>query len=105
MIKGEKDGVTYIENAAKEPHIVDVANLLNEAGAKIEGAGTDVIKITGVDKLSGGPTYSIIPDQIEAGTFMIAAAVTKGDVIIKNCIPKHLDSITAKLIEMGVNVD
>lgn len=98
-------GVTTIENAAKEPHIVDLANFLNAMGAKIKGAGTDVIKITGVNKLSGGPTYSIIPDQIEAGTFMIAAAVTKGDVTIKNCIPKHLDSITAKLIEMGINVD
>lgn len=98
-------GVTTIENAAKEPHIVDLANFLNAMGAKIKGAGTDVIKITGVEKLSGGPTYSIIPDQIEAGTFMIAAAVTKGDVTIKNCIPKHLDSITAKLIEMGITVD
>lgn len=98
-------GVTTIENAAKEPHIVDLANFLNAMGAKIKGAGTDVIKITGVEKLSGGPTYSIIPDQIEAGTFMIAAAVTKGDVIIKNCIPKHLDSISAKLIEMGITVD
>jgi len=99
------NGVTTIENAAKEPHIVDLANFLNAMGANIKGAGTDVIKITGVSKLSGGPIYSIIPDQIEAGTFMIAAAVTKGDVTIKNCIPKHLDSITAKLIEMGINVD
>lgn len=97
-------GVSILENAAKEPHIVDLANFLNAMGAKIRGAGTDTIKITGVEKLHGG-TYSIIPDQIEAGTFMIAAAATRGDVIIKNVIPRHLESITAKLIESGVIVE
>ena len=96
-------GLTVIENAAKEPHIVDLANFLNSMGADVRGAGTDVIKIRGVDHLSG-TTYSIIPDQIEAGTFMIAAAATGGDVLIKNVIPKHLESITAKLEEMGVNI-
>jgi len=98
------EGTTFIENAAKEPHIVDLANFLNAMGANIKGAGTDTIKIVGVKELPGNTTYSIIPDQIEAGTFMIAAAATNGDVLIKNCIPKHLDSITAKLIEMGINV-
>ncbi len=97
-------GQTVIENAAKEPHIVDVANFLNSMGANIKGAGTDVIKIRGVEELHGG-TYSVIPDQIEAGTFMIAAAATGGDVIIKNVIPKHLDSLSAKLMEMGVTVE
>lgn len=97
------EGITIIENAAKEPHVVDVANFLNAMGANVKGAGTDVIKIKGVEKLSGG-TYSVIPDQIEAGTFMIAAAATGGDVLVKNVIPKHLESITAKLIEMNVNV-
>ena len=97
-------GVSILENAAKEPHIVDLANFLNAMGAKIRGAGTDTIKITGVDKLHGG-TYSIIPDQIEAGTFMIAAAATRGDVTIKNVIPRHLESISAKLIESGVSVE
>lgn len=96
-------GLTVIENAAKEPHIVDLANFLNSMGADVRGAGTDVIKIRGVDHLSG-TTYSIIPDQIEAGTYMIAAAATGGDVLIKNVIPKHLESITAKLEEMGVNI-
>lgn len=96
-------GVTIIENAAKEPHIVDMANFLNAMGANVRGAGTDVIKITGVPSLTGG-TYSIIPDQIEAGTFMIAAAASGGDVLIKNVIPKHLESVTAKLIEMNVSV-
>ncbi len=99
------DGTTVIENAAKEPHVVDVANFLNTMGANIRGAGTDVIKITGVKELKGGTSYSIVPDQIEAGTFMMAAAVSKGDVIITNCITKHLDSISAKLIEMGINVE
>lgn len=94
-------GLTVIENAAKEPHIVDLANFLNSMGADIRGAGTDVIKIYGVPSLSG-TTYSIIPDQIEAGTYMVAAAATKGDVLVKNVIPKHLESITAKLEEMGV---
>ncbi len=98
------EGLTIIENAAKEPHIVDVANFLNCMGANIKGAGTDVIKIKGVEKLHGG-TYTVIPDQIEAGTFMIAAAATGGDVIIKNVIPKHLDSISAKLSEMGVEIE
>ncbi len=97
-------GKTIIENAAKEPHIVDLANFLNTFGADIKGAGTDVIKITGVDKLKSEETYSVVPDQIEAGTFMIAAAVSKGDVLIKNCIPKHMESLTAKLIEMGANI-
>jgi len=96
-------GITIIENVAKEPHVVDVANFLNAMGAKIKGAGTDVIKIFGVEKLHGG-TYSIIPDQIEAGTFMVAAAATGGDVLVKNVIPKHMDSISAKLIEIGAEV-
>ncbi len=99
------EGTTVIENAAKEPHIVDLANFLNTMGANIKGAGTDTIKITGVKSLPGNATYSIIPDQIEAGTFMIAAAATGGDVLIKNCIPKHLDSISAKLVEMGITVE
>lgn len=98
------DGLTVIENAAKEPHIVDVANFLNSMGANIKGAGTDTIKIKGVEELHGG-SYTVIPDQIEAGTFMVAAAATRGDVLIKNVIPKHLDSISAKLIEMGVTVE
>ena len=98
------DGKTTIENAAKEPHVVDVANFLNSMGANIKGAGTDLIRIKGVEKLHG-TTYSVIPDQIEAGTFMFASAVTKGDVIVKNVIPKHLESITAKLIEMGCEVE
>ncbi len=97
-------GQTVIENSAKEPHVVDVANFLNAMGANIRGAGTDVIKIKGVDHLNGGGTHSIIPDMIEAGTFMIAAAATKGDVSVKNIIPKHMESLTAKLIEMGVTV-
>ncbi len=98
------EGTTVIENAAKEPHVVDVANFLNIMGADIRGAGTDVIKITGVPELKGGTTYSIVPDQIEAGTYMIAAAASRGNVTITNCITKHLDSISAKLIEMGVSV-
>ena len=93
------EGETILENAAKEPHIVDVANFLNAMGANIKGAGTDVIRIKGVNRLHGC-TYSIIPDQIEAGTFMMAAA-TRGDIVIKDVIPKHLESITAKLLEMG----
>lgn len=97
------EGNTIIENAAKEPHVVDVANLLNCMGANIKGAGTDVIRIKGVDKLHGA-TYSIIPDQIEAATFMCAAAVTGGDVLIKNVIPKHLEAITAKLTQIGCEV-
>lgn len=98
------DGLTIIENAAKEPHIVDLANFLNNMGANIRGAGTDTIRIRGVKELHGG-TYAIIPDQIEAGTFMIAAAATHGDVTIKNVIPRHLEVISAKLIEAGVNVE
>lgn len=98
------DGVTILENCAKEPHIVDVANFLNTVGADIKGAGTDTIKITGVKKLKTQAEYTIVPDQIETGTFMIAAAVTKGDLVIKNCIPKHMESLTAKLREMGAIV-
>jgi len=98
------EGITVIENAAKEPHVVDVANFLNSMGAMVRGAGTDVIKIKGVQTLKGG-TYAIIPDQIEAGTFMIAAAATGGDVLIKNIIPKHLEAVTAKLAEMNVNIE
>ena len=97
-------GMTVIENAAKEPHIVDLANFLNSMGADIRGAGTDVIKIHGVARLRGG-SYSIIPDQIEAGTYMAAVAAAGGDVLIRNVIPKHLDCITAKLVEMGVDVE
>ena len=97
------EGKTVIENAAKEPHVVDVANFLNSMGANIKGAGTDTIRIKGVEKLHG-TTYSVIPDQIEAGTFMFAAACTKGDVTINNVIPKHLESISAKLVEMGCEV-
>ena len=98
------EGTTVIENTAKEPHIVDLANFLNSMGADITGAGTDVIKIRGVDKLTGGE-YSIIPDQIEAGTYMTAVAAAGGEVRICNIIPKHMECITAKLIEMGVEVD
>lgn len=97
------EGNTIIENAAKEPHVVDVANLLNCMGANIKGAGTDVIRVKGVAKLHGA-SYSIIPDQIEAATFMCAAAVTGGDVLIKNVIPKHLEAITAKLTQIGCEV-
>lgn len=97
-------GVTIIENAAREPHIVDLANFLNTCGAKISGAGTDTIKITGVEKMRGC-TYAIIPDMIEAGTFMIAAAVTGGKLNIRNVIPKHLESISAKMEEMGIAVE
>ena len=98
------NGKTIIENSAKEPHVVDVANMLNAMGADIKGAGTDVIRINGVRKLHGCE-YSIIPDQIEAGTFMIAAAATKGDILIKNVIPKHLEAISAKLEEIGAFVE
>ena len=99
------EGTTIIDNAAKEPHIVDVANFLNTMGADIRGAGTDVIKINGVKKLAGNGTYSIVPDQIEAGTFMLAAVASKGDILIKNCITKHLEAITAKILEIGGHVD
>ena len=98
------DGVTVIENAAKEPHIVDLANFLNSMGANIRGAGTDTIKIHGVEHLRGG-SYAIIPDQIEAGTYMAAVAAAGGQVLVKNIIPKHIDCITAKLVEMGVEVE
>lgn len=99
------EGLTVIENAAKEPHIVDIANFLNAMGADIKGAGTDVIRIRGVKELRCNVVHSIIPDQIEAGTFMIAAAATKGDVLVKNVIPKHMESLTAKLMEMNVKVE
>ena len=98
------EGQTTLENAAKEPHVVDVANFLNSMGANIKGAGTDVIRIKGVAKLHGSE-YSIIPDQIEAGTFMFAAAASRGNVLIKNVIPKHLEAFTAKLLEVGVKVE
>lgn len=95
------EGTTTIDNAAKEPHIVDVANFLNSMGADIRGAGTDVIKINGVKELSKEGTYSVVPDQIETGTFMLAAVASKGDILIKNCIPEHLDCVTAKILEIG----
>lgn len=97
-------GTTVIENAAKEPHVVDTANFLNMLGAKVKGAGTDVIRIEGVEKLHGAE-YTIIPDQIEAGTYMIASAITGGDICVKNIIPKHMDSLSAKLLEMGCDVE
>lgn len=99
------EGTTIIDNAAKEPHIVDVANFLNTMGADVRGAGTDVIKINGVKKLSGNISYSVVPDQIEAGTFMLAAVASRGDLIIKNCITKHLECISAKIIEMGAHAE
>ena len=99
------EGTTTIDNAAKEPHIVDVANFLNTMGADIRGAGTDIIKIHGVEKLTGNKSYSVVPDQIETGTFMLAAVATKGDITIKNCISKHLESVTAKILEIGANVE
>ena len=98
-------GTTIIEHAAKEPHIVDVANFLNSAGAKIIGAGTDTIKIIGVKSLKNNITYSVVPDQIEAGTFMLAAIASKGDITIKHCIPEHLDCLTSKILEIGGNVE
>lgn len=104
MAASMAQGRTIIENAAREPHVVDVANLLNCMGANIKGAGTDVIRIKGVEKLHG-TEYSIIPDQIEAGTFMFAAAATKGDIMVKNVIPKHLEATTAKLEEIGCEVE
>ena len=97
-------GMTVIENAAKEPHIVDLANYLNTMGANVSGAGTDTVKIRGVERLTGG-TYAIIPDQIEAGTYIAAAAITGGDVLVKNVIPKHMEGITIKLEEMGAEVE
>ena len=104
MVAALAEGQTIIENAAKEPHVVDLANFLNSMGANIKGAGTDVIRIKGVSHLHG-TDYAIIPDQIEAGTFMFAAAVTKGDVTVKNVIPKHLESSTAKLLEIGCEIE
>lgn len=104
MAAAMAEGKTTIENAAKEPHVVDLANFLNSMGADIKGAGTDVIRIKGVSRLHGSE-YTIIPDQIEAGTFMFAAAATKGDVTVKNVIPKHLESISAKLLEIGCEVE
>lgn len=98
------DGTTVIENAAKEPHIVDLANFLNSMGADVKGAGTDTIRITGVERLHGG-TYAIIPDQIEAGTYMAAVAAVGGQIRVRGIIPKHMDCITAKLQEMGVEVE
>lgn len=104
MAASMADGRTVIENAAKEPHVVDVANFLNSMGAKIKGAGTDVIRIQGVSKLHK-TTYTIVPDMIEAGTFMVAAAATKGDIMVKNVIPKHMEAVTAKLEEIGCEVE
>ena len=98
------EGTTIIENCAKEPHVVDTANFLNMMGANIKGAGTDIIRINGVEKLHGAE-YTIIPDQIEAGTYMIAAAIAGGDVTVRNIIPKHMDSLTAKLAEMGAVIE
>lgn len=99
------EGSTIIDNAAKEPHVVDVANFLNSLGADIRGAGTDLIKINGVKKLKDNITYSIVPDQIETGTFMLAAIATQGNLLIKNCIPEHMDSLTSKILEIGGNVE
>ncbi len=104
MAASRAEGRTIIENAAKEPHVVDAANFLNSMGADIRGAGTDVIRIKGVSSFHGC-TYSIVPDMIEAGTYMFAAAATKGDVVIKNVIPKHLEAVTAKLEEIGCEVE
>ena len=104
MAASRAEGRTIIENAAKEPHVVDVANFLNSMGANIRGAGTDVIRIEGVEKFHG-TTYMIVPDMIEAGTFMCAAAATRGDVMVKNVIPKHLEAVTAKLEEIGCEIE
>lgn len=103
MAAAMAEGLTIIENSAKEPHVVDVANFLNSMGANIKGAGTDIIRIRGVRRLHG-TEYAVIPDQIEAGTFMCAAAITRGDITVKNVIPKHLEAISAKLIEIGCEV-
>ena len=99
------EGTTTIDNAAKEPHIVDVANFLNSLGADIRGAGTDLIKVNGVKSLKCGSSYSVVPDQIEAGTFMLAAVASQGDIILKNCVSEHLDCLTAKIIEIGGHVE
>lgn len=98
-------GLTTLDNAAKEPHVVDLANFLNTVGADIRGAGTDQIKINGVEKLEGNYTYSIVPDQIETGTFMLAALASKGDITIKNCVPEHMEALTSKILEIGGNVE
>lgn len=98
-------GTTILDNVAKEPHIVDVANFLNSAGADIRGAGTDTIKINGVDKLHSECNYSVVPDQIETGTFMLAAIASRGDILIKNCISEHMDSLSAKILEMGGTIE
>lgn len=99
------EGTTVLNNVAKEPHIVDLANFLTTVGADIRGAGTDTIKINGVPELTGNHTYSIVPDQIETGTFMVAALASKGDILIKNCIYEHMDSLSAKIIEMGGKIE
>ena len=99
------NGTTILDNVAKEPHIVDVANFLNSAGADIRGAGTDTIKINGVKELKGDCSYSVVPDQIETGTFMLAAIASRGDILIKNCIPEHMDSLSAKILEMGGKIE
>ena len=104
MAAAMADGLTIMENVAKEPHVVDVANFLNSMGANIKGAGTDVIRIKGVDTLHG-TSYAVVPDMIEAGTYMFAAAATKGDVLVKNVIPKHLEATIAKLVEIGCEVE
>jgi UDP-N-acetylglucosamine 1-carboxyvinyltransferase len=104
MVAVMAEGITHIENPAKEPHIVDVANFLNSMGADVKGAGTDLIKVTGVEKMHGC-SYMIIPDQIEAGTYMVAGAITGGDVTVTNLIPKHMEAIVAKLHEMGVGIE
>ena len=104
LAASRSEGTTILENAAKEPHVVDTANFLNMMGANIKGAGTDIIRINGVEKLHG-VTYTVIPDQIEAGTYMIAGAITGGDVTVKNIIPKHMDPLTAKLIEMNCKIE
>ena len=105
LAAAKANGITTIENCAREPHVVDLANFLNSMGANIRGAGTDVIKVKGVETLHGSKGYSIIPDQIEAGTYMIAAAATKGDVTVRNVIPRHMESLTAKLEEMKIGVE
>ncbi len=105
LAASKAEGNTIIENCAREPHVVDVANFLNAMGANIKGAGTDTIRIKGCKEIKGGITYSIIPDQIEAGTFMVAAAATKGDVTLRNIIPRHQESLTAKLQEMNVGIE
>ncbi|MBR3132848.1 MAG: UDP-N-acetylglucosamine 1-carboxyvinyltransferase [Clostridia bacterium] len=99
------EGTTTIDNAAKEPHVVDLANFLNTMGADIRGAGTDIIRINGVKELKGNATYSVVPDQIEAGTFMLSAIASKGDILVKNCITKHLEPVIAKILEIGGNVE